>query len=168
MGFSLPYQSVVRAPVCPTTWVEGWNFAALDPRRTPAQSDGQRSCRVSRGAGVCLRLRRWVGSRGPAAGWDGSTVRSDGYSELDALAVGQPAVLMLSISPATRIFVALEPADLRQSFNGLQGRVQSVLQQDPLAGHLFECPLDCTHRRSKRNPASTDHAPFSSSERQAI
>jgi hypothetical protein len=32
---------------------------------------------------------------------------------------------MLSISPATRIFVALEPADLRQSFNGLQGRVQS-------------------------------------------
>jgi transposase len=44
---------------------------------------------------------------------------------------------MLSISPSTRIFVALEPADLRQSFNGLQGRVQSVLQQDPLAGHLF-------------------------------
>lgn len=51
--------------------------------------------------------------------------------------MGQPAVLMLSISPATRIFVALEPADLRQSFNGLQARVQSVMQQDPLAGHLF-------------------------------
>jgi transposase len=44
---------------------------------------------------------------------------------------------MLSVSPATRIFVALEAVDLRQSFNGLQARVQSVLQQDPLAGHLF-------------------------------
>jgi transposase len=44
---------------------------------------------------------------------------------------------MLSLSPATRIFVALEPADLRQSFNGLSARVQSVLAQDPLSGHLF-------------------------------
>jgi len=44
---------------------------------------------------------------------------------------------MLSLSTATRIFVALEPVDLRQSFNGLQARVQSVLQQDPLSGHLF-------------------------------
>jgi transposase len=44
---------------------------------------------------------------------------------------------MLNVSPATRIFVALEPVDLRQSFNGLQARVQSVLQQDPLSGHLF-------------------------------
>jgi transposase len=44
---------------------------------------------------------------------------------------------MLSLSPATRIFVALEPVDLRQSFNGLSARVQSVLAQDPLSGHLF-------------------------------
>jgi transposase len=44
---------------------------------------------------------------------------------------------MLSISPATRIFIALEPVDLRQSFNGLQARVQSVLEQDPLSGHIF-------------------------------
>lgn len=51
--------------------------------------------------------------------------------------MGQPAVLMLSVSPATRIFLAVEPVDLRQSFNGLQARVQSVLQQDPLSGHLF-------------------------------
>jgi hypothetical protein len=39
---------------------------------------------------------------------------------------------MLSLSPATRIFVGLEPVDLRQSFNGLSARVQSVLAQDPL------------------------------------
>lgn len=44
---------------------------------------------------------------------------------------------MLSLSPATRIFVALEPADLRQSFNGLYAHVQNVLAQDPLSGHLF-------------------------------
>ena len=44
---------------------------------------------------------------------------------------------MLSLSTATRIFVALEPVDLRQSFNGLYARVQSVLQQDPLSGRFF-------------------------------
>jgi transposase len=44
---------------------------------------------------------------------------------------------MLSLSPAIRIFIALEPVDLRQSFNGLHARVQSVLQQDPLSGHIF-------------------------------
>jgi transposase len=51
--------------------------------------------------------------------------------------VGEFAVVMLSLSPAIRIFVALEPVDLRQSFNGLQARVQSVLEQDPLSGHVF-------------------------------
>jgi transposase len=44
---------------------------------------------------------------------------------------------MLSLSTATRVFVALEPVDLRQSFNGLSTRVQAVLKEDPLSGHLF-------------------------------
>jgi transposase len=44
---------------------------------------------------------------------------------------------MLSLSPATRIFVALEPVDMRQSFNGLSAAVQAVLAQDVLSGHLF-------------------------------
>ena len=44
---------------------------------------------------------------------------------------------MLSLSPATRIFVALEPVDMRQSFNGLAAAVQAVLAQDVLSGHLF-------------------------------
>ena len=39
---------------------------------------------------------------------------------------------MLSLSPATRVFVALEPVDMRRSFNGLYAAVESVLQQDPL------------------------------------
>ena len=40
---------------------------------------------------------------------------------------------MLSLSPATRIIVALEPVDMRQGFNGLYARVQTVLQQEPAA-----------------------------------
>ena len=44
---------------------------------------------------------------------------------------------MLSASAATRIFVALEPADMRQSFNGLFARVQAVLKEDPTSGHFF-------------------------------
>lgn len=44
---------------------------------------------------------------------------------------------MLSVSAATRIFVALQPVDMRQSFNGLYARVQAILQQDPTSGHLF-------------------------------
>lgn len=44
---------------------------------------------------------------------------------------------MLSVSPATRVFVALGPVDMRKSFNGLYAHVQAVLNQDPLTGHLF-------------------------------
>jgi len=44
---------------------------------------------------------------------------------------------MLSLSTATRIFVALEPVDMRQGFNGLYARVQTVLQQEPTSGHWF-------------------------------
>lgn len=44
---------------------------------------------------------------------------------------------MLSLSTATRVFVAVEPVDMRQSFNGLYARVQTVLQQEPTSGHWF-------------------------------
>jgi transposase len=44
---------------------------------------------------------------------------------------------MLSPSSATRIFVALEPVDMRQGCNGLYARVQTVLQQEPTSGHWF-------------------------------
>lgn len=44
---------------------------------------------------------------------------------------------MLSLSPATRIFVALQPVDMRRGFNGLYGWVQSVLGQEPTSGHWF-------------------------------
>jgi len=44
---------------------------------------------------------------------------------------------MLSLSPATRIFVALEALDMRQGFNGLYARVQTVLGEEPTSGHWF-------------------------------
>ncbi|MGV1006657.1 MAG: IS66 family insertion sequence element accessory protein TnpB [Candidatus Nanopelagicales bacterium] len=44
---------------------------------------------------------------------------------------------MLSITSATRIYLALQPVDMRQSFNGLYARVQSVLHYEVTAGHWF-------------------------------
>lgn len=53
---------------------------------------------------------------------------------------------MLTVSAGTRVFVAVRPVDLRGSFNALSGLVQRVLNQDPLAGHLFVF----TNRRHNR------------------
>lgn len=44
---------------------------------------------------------------------------------------------MLNCSPATRVFIALAPVDLRGSFNRLSALARNQLAQDPLAGHLF-------------------------------
>jgi len=44
---------------------------------------------------------------------------------------------MLSLSPATRVYVALAPVDLRGGFNALSALVKTKLQADPLSGHLF-------------------------------
>jgi transposase len=44
---------------------------------------------------------------------------------------------MLSLSPATRIFVALEATDMRKGFNGLYAWVQTMLKQEPTSGHWF-------------------------------
>jgi len=44
---------------------------------------------------------------------------------------------MLSLSPATRIFVAFEPMDMRAGFNRLYAHVETRLNQDPWSGHVF-------------------------------
>ena len=45
---------------------------------------------------------------------------------------------MLSLSPATRIFVALAPMDMRKGFNGLSmPGCKTVLGQEPTSGHWF-------------------------------
>ena len=53
---------------------------------------------------------------------------------------------MLSILASTRIFLATAPTDMRKGFDGLQGLVTTVLERDPLSGHLF---LFINRRRDK-------------------
>ena len=45
---------------------------------------------------------------------------------------------MLSLPPATRTFVALQPVDLRAGFNGLGAHVGTRLNHDTWSGHPFE------------------------------
>jgi len=44
---------------------------------------------------------------------------------------------MLSLPPRVRIFVCLEPADMRRSFDGLARMTREVLARNPESGHLF-------------------------------
>ena len=44
---------------------------------------------------------------------------------------------MLSLPSSVRIFVCLEPADMRRSFDGLARMAAEVVDEDPLSGHLF-------------------------------
>lgn len=44
---------------------------------------------------------------------------------------------MILLSSAVRIYVAVEPVNMRRSFDGLMAQVRSVLAQDPLSGHVF-------------------------------
>ena len=44
---------------------------------------------------------------------------------------------MLSLTPATQIFLVSGATDMRKSFNGLTAIVQNDLRQNPLSGHLF-------------------------------
>jgi transposase len=44
---------------------------------------------------------------------------------------------MLSFTGGLKVFVALEPVDLRKSFNGLEGLVSERLREDVRAGALF-------------------------------
>ena len=44
---------------------------------------------------------------------------------------------MITIGPATRIFLAAGATDLRKSFEGLSDLVSHHFQGDPLSGHLY-------------------------------
>lgn len=41
------------------------------------------------------------------------------------------------LSPAVKIFLCTQPADMRRSFDKLAEMTRSLLAQDPLSGHLF-------------------------------
>ena len=44
---------------------------------------------------------------------------------------------MLSLPSRTKMFLCMNPVDMRKSFDGLTGLVQEEFRQDPLTGHLF-------------------------------
>jgi len=44
---------------------------------------------------------------------------------------------VLTLPSMVRVYVATQPTDLRKSFTGLSLAVTSVLDRDPLSGHLF-------------------------------
>lgn len=44
---------------------------------------------------------------------------------------------MLTLPPSTKIFFCSQPIDMRLSFDGLSGLVQSHFGMNPLCGHLF-------------------------------
>ena len=44
---------------------------------------------------------------------------------------------MILLPRAVRVYVATQPTNLRQSYDGLSNQVRSVLAQDPLCGHVF-------------------------------
>jgi len=88
--------------------------------------------RVQRGAGFhALRAPRFWNrlqtSRSGAVRRDPGAVWSDSFRDMDALAAVQPAVVVFNVSPATRIFVALELGGFAPELNGRQ-TVQNVLQ----------------------------------------
>lgn len=53
---------------------------------------------------------------------------------------------MLSFTGALKVYVALEPQDMRKSFNGLSAAVSERLQADPYQGALYVF----TNRRRNR------------------
>ena len=44
---------------------------------------------------------------------------------------------MLTFSGSLRIFLAVDPCDMRKSFNGLYAMTEDTLQSDPKSGAIF-------------------------------
>jgi transposase len=51
--------------------------------------------------------------------------------------IGLPGLQTLDGAPGPRIWLAAEATDMRCGFDRLAERVQSVIGEDPLSGHLF-------------------------------
>ena len=51
--------------------------------------------------------------------------------------VAARAAIVILLPRSVRIYVATECANLRKSFEGLSNEVRSVLEADPLSGHVF-------------------------------
>jgi transposase len=44
---------------------------------------------------------------------------------------------MIGLPAGTRIWIAARVTDMRRGFHGLSAQVQTVLEQQPLSGHMF-------------------------------
>ena len=53
---------------------------------------------------------------------------------------------MIQVGPATRVFLAAGPTDMRKGFDGLADLVRHRLAADPLSGHLY---VFCNQRRNR-------------------
>ena len=45
--------------------------------------------------------------------------------------------MTLALGPATKIYLALAPVDMRKGFDGLAAQVQHILCRDPFSGICF-------------------------------
>jgi hypothetical protein len=135
MGFTLSLQRADPSPVRAAARFEADDVAIVDLWAT---TEGEASDhRVPRDNSIAPVVGWCVGGGSDLAQrCDGAFVGSS-RGPVDRSLVEGGAPRMLSLSPAPRVFVGLEPVDLRQSFNGLSARVQSVLAQDPLSPSVF-------------------------------
>jgi transposase len=46
-------------------------------------------------------------------------------------------VAVLTLPSSVRIYMAVEPVDLRRGFDGLAAATRQIIREDPLSGHLF-------------------------------
>jgi transposase len=44
---------------------------------------------------------------------------------------------VISLAPGTKVFLACQPIDLRNGFDGLAAKAQQIIGVDPFGGHLF-------------------------------
>ena len=44
---------------------------------------------------------------------------------------------MIGLALGVKVYLCTTPADMRRGFDGLSGMAESLMQQDPLSGHLF-------------------------------
>jgi transposase len=58
-------------------------------------------------------------------------------SEGQAFHIGLPSLAQLDASSTTRIWLCVQPADMRCSFDRLAVLASAVTGDDPLSGHLF-------------------------------
>jgi transposase len=106
--------------------------------RDPPEGAARAGPQVSGGPAATARSgARGMGGGGPVAERGDGAFRGRGRGGVDGSGVGGSAPGMLSLSPATRIFVALQPVDMRAGFNRLYALVETRLHQPPLSGHLF-------------------------------